>query len=147
MSASARVVAADRDHRQAVAVPAPEAPQRLSEHLADEIPDREVDARARDQAEAPVTEDVERRGPRKLPAALDRQRVLPDQDRSDFVVDDPLDLEQAGVLVAGVGLADEAVDGHPHDHGRAVGHVVVRAPIDALERDPDRRRLDADDRQ
>jgi len=85
---------------------------------------------------------------RQLPAALDRQAVGAEQPRRDLVVDDPVDLEQAGVLVAGVRLAHDPLLGvDARDDRRAVGHVVVAAAVDAAERDPDRDRLDPADRQ
>jgi hypothetical protein len=40
------VVAADRDHRQAVAVPAPQAPERPAVGLAERVPERRVHGRA-----------------------------------------------------------------------------------------------------
>ena len=78
------VVAADGDHRHAVAVAAPEPPQRLAERLADRVPDRGVDARHGDEAEPAVAQDVERRRPAELPAALDGEGVLADQPRRDL---------------------------------------------------------------
>jgi hypothetical protein len=89
-------------------IAAPESPERLSERLADRVPDRGVDAGARDEPPAAVAEDVEGRRPGELPAALDRKGVLADQTRSDLLADDAVDLEQVGVLVAGVGLADDS---------------------------------------
>ena len=83
---AAVVVAADGDHRQRLAVAAPQAPQRLAERLADRVPDRGVDAGAGHEPEAAVAQDVERRRPRELPAALDREGVLAGQPRRDLVV-------------------------------------------------------------
>jgi hypothetical protein len=136
------VIAADRDHRQARAVAAPETPERLAQRLADGIPQRGVDTRARDEPEPTVAEDVERRRPQELPAALDRVRVLAEQLRGELVVDDPVDLEQAGVLVAGVRLADDALVGpDPNDDRRPVRHLVVAAAKRPSERDANRDRL------
>jgi hypothetical protein len=142
------VVAADRDHRERVAVAAPQPPQRLAERLADRVPDRRVDAGGGDQPEPPVAQDVERHRSGEIPAALGGERVLAHERGRDLVADDRVDLEQPGVLVAGVGLAD-----HPfarvdaRDDRRAMGHLVVAAAVDAAQRDPDRERLDALDRQ
>jgi hypothetical protein len=103
------VVAADRDHREGRPIAAPEPPERFSERFADCIPDSGVDARASDQPAAAVTEDVGRHRTGEFPAALDRERVDPDESWLDLVVDDPLDLEEVCVLVAGVRLADDAL--------------------------------------
>src|SRR5206468_2557931 len=103
------VVAADRDHRDAVAVAAPEAPQRLTVRLADEVPDGRVHAGARDEAEAAVAEDVVGRRARELPAAFDGERVLSEEPRRDLLANDAVDSPERLVLVAGIGLADEPV--------------------------------------
>ncbi len=92
---------------------------------------------------APVAQDVEGGRPCTLPAALDGERVLADQARRYLVDDDALDLEQAGVLVACIGLADNAFVGlDARDDRRAVGHVVVAAAERSRERHADRGRLD-----
>ena len=65
------VVAADRDHRQAVPVAAPQPMQRLPERLADRVPDCGVDAGGGDEPEPPVAKDVEGGRAGELPAALD----------------------------------------------------------------------------
>src|SRR6185437_763958 len=100
------VVAADRDHRNRVAVAAPEPPERLAERLAGRVPGSRVDAGAGDEAEAAVAQDVEGRGAGELPDALDREQVLAEDARRDLVTDDALDLDQRSVLVADVRLAD-----------------------------------------
>ncbi len=142
------VVAADRDHRQAVAVAAPEPVQRLTERLADGVPDGGVDAGGRDEAEPAVAQDVERRRPRELPAALDPERVLADQPRRDLGPEDLVDLVEARVLVAAVGLADDALlRAQPRHDRRAVRHLVRAAAVGLRERDADRDRLDLRDRQ
>ena len=142
------VIAADRDHRQARAVAAPETPQGLAECLADGVPQRSVHARARDEPDAPVAEDVEGRRPHQLPAAFDRVRVFAEQLRRKLVVDDAVDLEQARVLVTGVRLADDAVVGcDPHDDRRPVRHLVVAAAKRSHERHANRDRLHGRDRQ
>ena len=124
------VVAADRDHRQALAVAAPQPVEWLPERLADRVPDRRVDARGRDQSEPAVAQDVERRGPRELPAPLDAEGVLADQARSDLGPDDRVDLVEPGVLVAAVRLADDALLGADSgDDRRAVGHLVRAAVV------------------
>ena len=136
------VVAADRDHRQARAIAAPQSPEGLFERLADRVPKRGVDAGAGDEPDAPVTEDVERRRAAQLPAALDRVGVLADELRRELVVHDAVDLEQARVLVAGVRLADDAVVGRdPHDDRRAMRHVVMAAVKRPDERHANRDRL------
>jgi hypothetical protein len=136
------VVAADRDHRQARAVAAPETPQGLAECLADGVPQCSVDARARDEPDAPVAEDVEGRRPHQLPAAFDRVRVFAEQLRRELVVDDAVDLEQARVLVTRVRLADDPVVGRdPHHDRRAVRHLVVAAAKRPHERHANRDRL------
>ncbi len=142
------VVAADRDHLDAPPEPAPEPPQRLAERLADGVPDRRVDAGTGDEAEPPVAQDVERRGPGELPAALDLERVLADQPRLDLVPDDREDLVERCILVAGVRLADDAlarVDAR--DHRGALRHAVVAAREHAGERHAKRHDLDALDRE
>ncbi len=78
------VVATDRDHRQAVAVAAPQPMQWLAERLPDRVPDRRVDACGRDEPETPVTEDVERGRTGELPAPLDAEGILADQRRGDL---------------------------------------------------------------
>ena len=103
---------------------------------------------SRDEAQPAVAEDVVRRRSRQLPAALDREGVAAGQGGRDLVVDDRVDLEQARVLVPRVGLADDPlarVDAR--DNRRAVGHLVVAAPVHTAQRDPDRDRLDALDRE
>ena len=62
------VVPADRDHRHRLAaIAAPEPPQRLADRFAERVPERGVDARARDETQPPVAQDVVGRGPRQLP--------------------------------------------------------------------------------
>ena len=142
------VVAADRDHRQAVAVPAPEPVERLAERLADRVPDGGVHTGRRDEAESAVAQDVERRRPGELPAALDAEGVLADQARRDLRPHDRVDLVEARVLVAAVRLADDALLGADPGHDRrAVGHLVRAAVVGLGERHTDRDRLDLRDRQ
>ena len=107
----ATVVAADDVDRDAVAVPAPEPPERLPERLADGVPDREIDARERDQADAAVAQLVEGDGIAELPAALVGERVLADEPRRDLVADHADDVGQRLVLIGGVGLADDSLLG------------------------------------
>ena len=144
----AAVVATDRDHRQLRPEAAPEAPERLAEGLPDRVPQGRVDAGAGDEAEPAVAEDVERRGSRELPVALDGVRVLADQRGRDLLVDDPRDLAERGILVAGPGLADDSLLGvHAADGRRAVRHLVLAAAIRPHERDADRDRLERANRQ
>src|SRR5206468_3180290 len=77
------VVTTDGNHRDRVAVPAPQAPQRLLKRLSHRVPDGAVRARAGHEAEPPISEDVERRRPGQLPAPLLCKRDLTDQGRSD----------------------------------------------------------------
>ena len=142
------VVAADRDQLDAPAIAAPEPPERLAEGLADGVPDRRVDAAAGDEPEPAIAQDVEGGGARELPAALDLERVLADQPRLDLVAHDGEQLGQRGVLVARVGLADDALARvHAGDHGGAVGHAVVAAREHPRERHAQRDDLDPIDRQ
>ena len=142
------VVAADRDHGQAVAISTPESVERLAERLADRVPDRGVDAGRGDEAEPAVAQDVERGRACELPAALDAERVLADQPRRDLRPQDLVDLVEAGVLVTAVGLADDALLGtDPRHDRRAVRHLVRAAAVGLRERHADRDRLDLGDRE
>src|SRR5581483_6074814 len=139
----AAVVAADDVDADRVPVPAPELPERTVEDLADRVPERQVDAREGDEADPAVAELVERDRKPELPAALDREAVLADQPRRQLVGDDCRDVAQGRVLVARIGLPDDALPrGHAGEDRGAVAHPVVAAPVLLLERHDDRRHLD-----
>ena len=85
---AAVVVAPDDDHRHAVAVAAPEAPQRLAERLADRVPDGGVDARAatRPRRRSRRMSNVDGRRASRQRSVANASR--PDQPRRDLVADD-----------------------------------------------------------
>lgn len=141
-------VAGDRDHRQARAVATPQLPERCPERLADRVPDRGVDAGAGDETAATVAQDVEGHWARQLPALLGRERVRADESRGDLLAHDTVDLEQVGVLVTRVRLADDPLVGDDTGHERrAVGHLVGAAAVGPCEWHPERDRLDRPDRE
>ena len=142
------VIAGDADRREAIGIAAPKLVKRRVERLADRVPQRAVDASLRAHREFPVAQDVGARLPHELPAALDVESVLADQQRLDLVEDDLDHLALGFKFVAVVDLADDSRRSvHPGNDRAAMRHEVVAAAKCARQRHAERHAFDAFDLQ
>ena len=79
------VVAADADHRDAIAIPAPQPPQGLAEGLPDGVPDRRIDAGHRLHRVPARPKLVEGRREHRLPDAFRGKGIEADDARHQLV--------------------------------------------------------------
>ena len=136
------VVAADGDDGQPLPVAAEQRAHALAERLADQVPQRAVDAGDRLEEHLAIAARVAE-GEQRLPDALALEDAHAADARGQRLVDQPHDLAPVLAVVAVVDLADQARVGAHARHDGAAREDAVGAAAEVLgERDRDRDRFD-----
>src|SRR3989442_2647567 len=139
------VIAADGDDGQAPAIAAEQGAHTLAQRLADEVPERAVDAGDRLEEHLPVAAQMTE-GEQSLPDAFAFENAHTPNERSQRLPNDPHDLATVLAVVAVVDLADDpALRAHAGDDGAAREDGVRAAAEVLLQRDLDRDGFDTVD--